>query len=450
MSTSTITNPVQSSAQSEDGHAALRVWFSDPLCFTPWYSAALARALLSANISLRFLSAGISREPEYFSQFGLSPDPGPFRFDHWANGWPSSARRALRCAAAVSNCMALTRVLNRSSETLPDILHLQQLPLLNHDFTVDFKLIAAAQRRSIPVLHTVHNLLPHDTGKQLLTTYRRFYQSVDHLICHSCDVAESLVRQFSVPAGSISVIPHGPLFEAPPANEETAAVARKSLGLPEGRPVVLWQGVMAPYKGVDLLLKAWQLSILRWRRSLAIQPLLVIAGTGAHETEMAARLAEQALPHDIRADLHYIPTSQLSLYYEAADLLVYPYRAITTSGALLTGLSYRKPIIASDLLPFREYLRHNENALLVAPGDAVELSAALTQVMESLCGVERSPSLYNRLLTGAHINNQRYTGWDEIARRTIAVYHQINAGKQAYPKVCKPMHTFPEAIANSR
>jgi len=429
--------------------SSLRVWLSDPLCFTPWYTAALARALASANVSLRLLSASVSREPEYFSHVSLSPDPGPFHFDNLANGWPSSLRRVLRCAAAISNSIALAKTLENTPSKRPDIIHLQQLPLLNHNIGSDFELLAAARRCSIPVVHTVHNLLPHDTGNRLENIFGRLYRSVDHLICHSRDIADALEARFDIPSIFISVIPHGPLFEAPdPMNSSDA---RAALGLPQDRPIILWQGVMASYKGLDLLLQAWKLGMPRWRSRSTAMPLLVIAGTGSLEVEAEVQAAAAEHPDTLRADIHYIPTSRLPSYYQAADLLVYPYRSITTSGALLTGLCYRKPIIASDLPPFRDYLVPNENALLVPPGDLAALSSALEEAIEGITNLPHQQragtdkNIYLDLLMGAANNHRRYVGWDQIARQTIDVYRSTIAAKAAQPKVCKILHTFPKA-----
>lgn len=429
--------------------SSLRVWLSDPLCFTPWYTASLARALASANVSLRLLSASVSREPEYFSQVRLSPDPGPFRFDNVANGWPSSLRRVLRCAAAISNSIALARTLESTPSKRPDIIHLQQLPLLNYNIGSDFELLAAARRCHIPVVHTVHNLLPHDTGNRLENIFGRLYRSVDHLICHSRDIADALEARFDIPSTFISVIPHGPLFES--ADYRSSRDARTTLKLPQDRPIVLWQGVMASYKGLDLLLQAWKDSVPRWRNRSTAMPLLVIAGTGSSEVEAEVRAAAASLSDTLRADIHYIPTSRLPSYYQAADLLVYPYRSITTSGALLTGLCYRKPIIASDLLPFREYLDPNQNALLVPPGDVAALSSALEEAVDGITNLHLQPraeadrNIYLDLLMEAANNHRRYVGWDQIAQQTIEVYRMTITAKAAQPKVCKILHTFPKA-----
>ncbi|MEG9433408.1 glycosyltransferase family 4 protein [Terriglobus sp. ADX1] len=402
------------------------IWLSDAFCFTPWYSAALVKALLNTGASVRFIASDVAGEPAYFKSQGIEPAPGPFCFRH-ASRLPSPARKATRLGAAMANSAALRWQLKHSSGR-PDILHLQQLPALNHGIHDDFRTIACAQRRGIPVVHTVHNLLPHDSGNTLRATYQTLYATVDRLICHSPDVAEQLTKQFSVNARNISVIPHGPLFEAQMETENERGFARTRLNIQHDRPVVLWQGVMAPYKGLDLLLQAWERCMLRWQHT-APKPLLLIAGTGPATEVALVNAAAKQLSDSIRSEIRYITTAELPLFFQASDVLVYPYRAITTSGALLTGLSYRKPIIASDLPPFRQFLRHKENALLLPPGDADALTEALYTLLSALSGDETTQPLYRTLATGSARNRELYTGWDVIAKQTLSVYRELVPNK---------------------
>ena len=52
--------------------------------------------------------------------------------------------------------------------------------------------------------------------------------------------------------------------------------------------------------------------------------------------------------------LGYIPEQDLKYAYGIMDLLIYPSRFATESGALLTALGYGRVVLTSDLPPFRE------------------------------------------------------------------------------------------------
>jgi glycosyltransferase involved in cell wall biosynthesis len=113
--------------------------------------------------------------------------------------------------------------------------------------------------------------------------------------------------------------------------------------------------------------------------------------------------------------MRYIPAAEIPCFYSAADVLLYPYRQITTSGALMTGLNYRRPIIASDLPLFRGLIEEEENGLLLPS----YTSEALAEAMRRLYA---DAQLFDRLRLGAQANRERQTQWDEIAQRTRRTY----------------------------
>jgi glycosyltransferase involved in cell wall biosynthesis len=412
------------------------VWLFDTFCFTPWYTAALTSALKTSGARIRLFCSEFSREPNYFDDQGLQAEAGPIRMAQLASGAPRSVTRVLKVSDAVINAQAISCALRFHLTEKPSVIHLQQVPLLTHGLRTDLQLVELAQSAGIPVVHTVHNILPHDTGDRCRCAYGDLYQRVDHLICHSEDAAARLEAEFCVTHEKISVIPHGPLF-APdhPSTHQERTVARRRLGLPEDRPIVLLQGVLAEYKGLDVLLEAWKLCILGWRYRFGPPPLLLIAGSGDVAQEAMAKDAGDVGGGHVRADLGYIPTIKLPDYFAAADILVYPYRSITTSGALMTGTAYGKPIVASNLAPFREHLIHQQNALLVEPGDAMDLAASLLLLLLDLActrmsrGLPDGVSLFQRLSQEALKRAATCPSWSAIAQQTLSVYDSLNRQK---------------------
>jgi glycosyltransferase involved in cell wall biosynthesis len=74
-------------------------------------------------------------------------------------------------------------------------------------------------------------------------------------------------------------------------------------------------------------------------------------------------------------------------------------------------MAARVPIVASDLPALREVLRHDDNALLVPPGDPAGLAQGLTTVLAD-------PALADRLATRARQDVARHT-WQERAGRIL-------------------------------
>lgn len=391
--------------------AAHDVWLYDPWCFTPWYTAALAMALERAGTPVRLVCPRYHYEPEYFASCGLKPDPGPLDFVSGMRLRHTPTRQSLRLLEYAVNTLQIAQQLRRGATR---VLHLQLCPLLARGIDTDRRLVAYARRLGVRTVHTVHNLLPHNSEVRHRASHARFYNACDRLICHSEDIAQRIEAEFHVASRRIDVIPHGPLFtEAPGCSQEDS---RTRLGIDPDAFLFLWQGVLSPYKGLPLLLDAWSRLIERLSPSVA-SPTLLIAGTGSAAEMAAVEERVQQIGRSIRLHLRYIPAAGLPCYYTAADVLLYPYRQITTSGALMTGLHYQKPIIASDLAAFQAVIDHEANGLLLATYTAEALSLAMRRLV-----VDRP--LFEHLCRGAMTNRQRQTQWDEIAQRTRQSYDQ--------------------------
>jgi len=181
-----------------------------------------------------------------------------------------------------------------------------------------------------------------------------------------------------------------------------------------GEALVLWQGIIFPYKGVDLLLRAWQRVEVSGSSAW-----LVIAGTGSPDLleEIREQVRELGLKR-VKLHFRFISTEELVALYRAADVVVYPYRAITTSGALATGLALGKAIVASDLPVFRELLTDRESALLVDPLDVAALGEALLAVTQDAALRERLAGKVRAMQFGDQ-------SWLSIAKKTMETYEGV-------------------------
>jgi glycosyltransferase involved in cell wall biosynthesis len=374
----------------------------------PYYTAYLSKALLAEDVDVTVGSISYYLDPDCFTSRGIKVDPGLLdivgKFP-----LPRLPRRVLKLTEALMNLSALTL---RFLVSPPDVIHVQFLPMLKWRLPLDFWFLEFCGKRGSKIVVTVHDVLPHDTGETHKKTFNALYRMADRLICHSDHVRTRLGAEFSVPEERVSVIPHGPFFyDLPEAGPEQTP--QDSEEEPDG-VLVLWQGIIFPYKGVDLLLSAWQRVEAQGGNCR-----LVIAGTGT--PELLEQIREQMKSLGLkRVQLHlrFISARELVALYRAADVVVYPYRAITTSGALATGLALGKTIVASDLPVFRELLTNRVNALLVDPEDSVGLAGALIELAQDADLRERLASRVRAMDFGTR-------SWRPIAEKTMQAYERV-------------------------
>lgn len=402
MRTETRGGPESASAFGYVTKPAPTVFMMDLWATVPYYTAYLSKALLKAGATVRVGSITYYLDTECFSRYGIPLRPGLLNLVGKYN-LPRLLRRVLKLGESLLNLGALSLQFLAKP---PDIVHVQYLPLLRGRLPLDLWFVKACQRRGSKILLTVHDLLPHDTADRYRTTFQQLYRRVDGIICHSEHIRERLEKEFGVEESGIAVIPHGPFFYDLPMAARSTSKWKQQEEL-----LVLWQGILFPYKGVDVLLEAW----LRVEAEVD-SAWLLIAGTGAPEllAEVRSQIDRLGLRR-VRLELTFVSTDDLVAMYRAADIVVYPYRAITTSGALATGLALGKTIVASDLPVFRELLTPNLNSRLVEAGDPEELGSALSALLQD-------PA--SRHLLASHVREMNFGDqtWAKIAAQTIEVY----------------------------
>ena len=390
------------------------IFMMDLWATVPYYTAYLAKALLTHGAALQVGSITYYLDTDCFSSRDIPLDPGLMnvvgRF-----ALPPLPRRALKLVEALINLAALAL---RFAFSPPDIVHVQYLAMLRWRLPLDLWFILFCRRRGSKLVLTVHDLLPHDTADRYKQTYAHLYRQVDAIICHSEHVRMRLVQEFGIVAKDIYVIPHGPFFFDMAGADATQT--KQMLKIAPEQLLVLWQGIIFPYKGLDLLLSAWQKV-----ESQAAGATLVVVGTGSPALlEQYREQARQLALERVVLTLRFVSPQELVDFYRAADVVVYPYRAITTSGALATGLALGKTIVASDLPVFRELLTNGENALLVDATDAEALSRALLAVLSDAALRERLAAKVSLMGFGEH-------SWSVIASETAGVYREVFAGTPA-------------------
>ncbi len=207
------------------------------------------------------------------------------------------------------------------------------------------KLIAAldwARRRGTKIVWTVHNCHSHENFHPKLEAWfwSQFIPRVDGVINLSRAAHLSAINQFPSLADVPNVvIPHGHY-----RSEYVAAHvnARQVLGIPANAQILLFSGLLRPYKNVDLLVRAF-------RQVTNRDALLYVLGQpSSRELEQKIR-AEAGNDARIRFIFNFLQPGELAVYTRASDAVVLPYRDILNSGSALLSLSLNRPVVVPDL-----------------------------------------------------------------------------------------------------
>ncbi|MGZ4195600.1 MAG: glycosyltransferase family 4 protein [Solirubrobacteraceae bacterium] len=367
----------------------MRVQVVDPSAFTPPYDHALCAALARAGADVELITSRFA----YGSV--ASPDGYALRehFYRHARGAAGGRLRSLTKLAEHVPDMLRYRRLSRAA----DVVHFQWLDVQWLDRLL-------LPRR--PLVLTAHDLLPREPRPGQVGAQRRLYDAVDALVVHSEYGRAQLVQALGLDPRKVHVIHHGS-FEhlsrlapvpLPPELERVAG------------PVVLFFGLLRPYKGVDVLLQAW-------REVPAGAELWIV---GRPRMDIAALRA--GAPPGVRFISRYVSDAELASLFRRAEIVVLPYTRtdrFDQSGVLATALAFVTPTVLSDVGGFGEVAATGAG-MVVPPGDAAALAAALAELLGDDDRRTRMAQAAATAAAGPY-------SWDAAARRTLKLYEQVMA-----------------------
>ena len=155
-----------------------------------------------------------------------------------------------------------------------------------------------------------------------------------------------------------------------------AAEARAALGLPLGRPLIVFAGNLVPVKAVDVLLDA----TAKLRSLGAPDAFMCIVGGGALADELAARAKGLGLGEEhLRFTGRVLPTD-VPRYMNACDVFCLPSREEGSPNVVVEALASGRPVVASCVGGLPELITH-DNGLLVPPEDPDALARALVDAL---------------------------------------------------------------------
>jgi glycosyltransferase involved in cell wall biosynthesis len=255
-----------------------------------------------------------------------------------------------------------------------------------------------------PRVMTAHYVLPPRPSRRALARARRTFVAMDAVVAHSEHGARRLREEVGLDPARVRVIHHGAFDYLTRLPEEKPLPAE--LQGAEG-PVILFFGLLRPYKGVETLLEAF-------RRVGGAE--LWIVGNPRMEIEPLRRLAAKA-PGRVRFLPRFVEDAEIPAIFRRADVVALPYRDAEHSGVLYAALAFGRPLVLSAVGGFPEVAEQGA-ARLVPPEDPAALAAVLSELVADTGARTELSAAAAKAATTAY-------SWDEVARRTLHLYREL-------------------------
>ncbi|HZJ26315.1 MAG TPA: glycosyltransferase family 4 protein [Acidimicrobiia bacterium] len=273
----------------------------------------------------------------------------------------STAWMISRAATYLKRARARHRVVAREQFDVAHVIYL-------NPFTDALSLAALARR--VPLVCTVHDVVPHQprvpkpVEDRLLTMQ---YRRAGTIVTHHAAVRRELIARFPVDPTRVVVIP------LPVAAVDDPLTPRHAP--PSGPPTVLFFGAFRRNKGIDVLLEA--IAAL----GPDVPARFVFAGRGFADVERLVVDAARVDPR-IEVELGYATAARKHELHRDADLMVLPYTSFASQSAVLQdAYAHRLPLVVTDVGALGETVRDDDTGWVVPPDDVDALGAALLSAL---------------------------------------------------------------------
>jgi glycosyltransferase involved in cell wall biosynthesis len=203
----------------------------------------------------------------------------------------------------------------------------------------------------------------------------------DKIIAVTPGIKANLERDYNIPGEKIVIVSNGAntsLFK--PLDQE---ICKKELGLDPKLFYICFVGNLAPWQGIEYLVKAAPLILARFP-----QCRFLIVGDGVMKPELLK------LSRELGVENRFIFTGVVAydhvpFYINASDICVAPFIVARNAKIGLSPLKLyeymacKKPVVASDISGVSDVLKASEGGFAVVPENPSALAEAILKLLES-------------------------------------------------------------------
>jgi len=227
-------------------------------------------------------------------------------------------------------------------------------------------IIARLLSKKTKQIAILHNVIPHEKRFFDIPFNKFFLSKTDGFIVMSDAVLKDLMSL--KPNAKYLRIDH-PVYThfGQKIDQKTA---QQTLNIANDKKTLLFFGLIRDYKGLDLLLEAFN--------NLDSTYQLIIAGEVYGSFEKYESLIKNSA-NSSRIHLHnrYINDDEVAAFFSAADICILPYKSATQSGITAISNHFNLPIIATNVGGLKETIHHQKTGLIVETTDSIDIQQTI-------------------------------------------------------------------------
>lgn len=232
-------------------------------------------------------------------------------------------------------------------------------------------LIYWLRRKDITVLFLIHNVLPHEIRRaDPFLTSLVLRRGQGHIVLTENEKTRLLALIPETTPVEVCTHPRYDLFAKQRVSKQEA---RKILDLPLETPILLFFGIVRPYKGVEYFVQSLAHLVERGIEVFS----LIVGEWWMDQSECREIIRRSGLDNQVRIVDRYVPNEDVGYYFSAADVFIAPYVAGTQSGSVKIALVFDLALVVTEHIADGIQDANPELLYVVPARDSVSIADAL-------------------------------------------------------------------------
>jgi len=189
-----------------------------------------------------------------------------------------------------------------------------------------------------------------------------------------------------------------------------ALEAKKILGIGAKTKVLLFFGLIRPYKGLDILLNS-----INFLEKEVSEYRILVAGEAYEDIKKYKEIVPKELEHRVIWKNNYIEDKDIATFFSASDVLVLPYKSCTQSGVVQVGYHYGLPSVASNIKGFQDYVIKGRTGYLFKPGSSKDLASKIVDAL----------TLDSETLRMGIGSIEKECSWNQFSTKIVKFYESL-------------------------
>lgn len=285
-----------------------------------------------------------------------------------------------------------------------DVVHFQWLLQYHTDIFFLKQIKNYTKQKSIKLIYTAHNAIPHVNGEKSIHLLRKIYSLFNTIVVHGNNIGEDIKRLFPDVKNNIYIQKYGAILSKKKNSwiheKKIKDEHLKKIKKCEGKILLLFGNIFYD-KGFDRVMRYWC-------DKGRISDLLIIAGQIREKNKEYIEIENKIRNFDnVIYYTQSITNEEHDFFFSVCDVVILPYRKASMSSALFTAAQFCKPVMATKVGSIPEYI-NSHNAYLVDNDD----KSIYTCLNKIVFNTEKEELIEKGIMFNNDIRNN--FSWDKI------------------------------------